>query len=256
MVLRHPSLNEGIHEQRGIPYRRETGLKMNGRHFLSVKGHGIIDLQILDFAQGLLHKRVIGIIPQALQCHDGIRHRGIYRSKPAGSIQPFQHPGGRLPQRSLPQHPHGHPVVEFKHHIQRDEEIMGGEPFLIFVERRILPIPDCLAWNRIELFDTLTARDSTNRSMGKHDQEWNQHRTRPIGDSIDAEVEFLRQQHDLDRHMRDAFPVILIEQCQRYLGEDICVHDPAHSEDPFLRANHEGFVRRNPAELECEVRFD
>ena len=100
-------------------------------------------------------------------------------------------------------------------------------------------------------------RDATRiggaRLQGLQDQKRDHDRARPVGDLVEMERKPARQQHDLDRHGRNAAPGNGAVKRQQEAGEDIAPGCAAMGEDRFARAAHMRRLRIVADHLEGEI---
>src|SRR5262245_46141912 len=130
---------------------------------------------------------------------------------------------------------------------------MRREPPLILIEGWHVAITNLGSRLDIELIDTLVPGDTAHWLICEHNQQGDQHGTRPIGNGIDAEIKPLRQEHDFRWHAWDALPIILLKQCQCDLGEDVRAHNAAHCQNTAPSPTHEGLVCRYTAQFQGEI---
>ncbi len=233
LYRRRPRVPARLHQrmsgERGVPDRRKAGLAVG----LIVLDHE----EALDRLTRRDEMRMIGRVAQRIEHQDGIRHGGIDPAETVLAVEALGHESRGGVNGAAAQRRRKVRLGALEQPVDRAEDFHPC-PRLMRARR---PLAHGLRRRGEQFRDRDAARIGGARLQSLQHEKGHEHRARPIGDLVEMEGEPARQQHDLDRHGRNAAPRYRAVQRQQEAREDVALRRAAMGEDGFARAAH---VRR------------
>ena len=195
---------------------------------------------------------MVGRVAERVEHQHRVRHRRIDRAEAVLAIEALGYESRSGVDRAAAQRRRKKRVRALEQPVDRAEEL-HRRPRLMRARR---PLAHGLRRRREQLPDRDAARIGGARLQGLQHEERDHHRARPIGDLVEMERKPARQQHDLDRHGRNAAPGDGAVERQKEAGEDIAPRRAAMGEDGFARAAHMRRVGIVADHLEGEIGLD
>ena len=195
---------------------------------------------------------MIGRVAERIEHQDRVRHRRIDRAEAVLAIEALGHESRGGVDRAAAQRRRKNGLRALEQPVDRAEEL-DRRPGLMRAGR---PLAHGLRRRGEQLPDRDAARIGGARLQGLQDEKRDHDRARPVGDLVEMERKPARQQHDLDRHGRNAAPGNGAVERQQEAGEDVAPGRAAMGEDRFARAAHVRRVGIVADHLEREIGLD
>ena len=180
--------------ERRVPDRRQAGLAIG---LVLADDEQPLDRPARDDEIGM-----VGRIAERVEHQHGVRHGRIDPAEAVLAVEPLGDEGHGGVDGAAAQRRRKRRLGALEQPVDRAEELHPC-PSLMRARR---PVAHGLRRRDEEFRDLDAARIGGARLQRLQHQERDEHRARPIGDLVEMEGKPARQQHDLDRHRRNAAP--------------------------------------------------